>query len=86
MEDRNWLFLIEAVTSQGPVSPKRKFELHNVLSDCAADLVYVNAFLDFGEFKRHVHDIACETEVWIAENSDHMIHFNGDQFLGPPLR
>lgn len=83
LQDRNWLVLIEAVTSHGPVSPKRKFELDNVLSDCSADLVYVSAFLDFAEFKRHLHDIAWETEVWIAENPDHMIHFNGDKFLGP---
>ena len=83
LEERNWLFLIEAVTSHGPVSPKRKFELDKVLEDCSADLVYVSAFLDFAEFRRHVHDIAWDTEVWIAENPDHMIHFNGDKFLGP---
>ncbi|MFS2517149.1 MULTISPECIES: BsuBI/PstI family type II restriction endonuclease [Parabacteroides] len=28
-------------------------------------------------------DIAWETEVWIAENPGHMIHFNGDRFIGP---
>ena len=24
-----------------------------------------------------------DTEVWIAELPEHMIHLNGDQFMGP---
>jgi type II restriction enzyme len=80
---RNWLFLIEAVTSHGPVSPKRKVELEKALAGCKAEPVYVSAFPDFKEFRRHIDNIAWETEVWIAENPDHMIHFNGDKFLGP---
>lgn len=83
LKERNWLFLIEAVTSHGPVSPKRKFELDEVLRESAAELIYVSAFPDFSEFRKHVHDIAWETEVWIAENPDHMIHFNGEKFLRP---
>lgn len=75
------LFLIEAVTSHGPVSPKRKRELDAVLTDCPLTRVYVSAFPDFSEFKAHLTDIAWETEVWIAEIPDHMIHFNGDKFL-----
>ena len=82
-EDRNWLFLVEAVTSHGPVSPKRVEELEVTLEGCTAERVYVTAFLDFQEFKRHLEDIAWETEVWVAEIADHMIHFNGDKFLGP---
>ncbi len=27
--------------------------------------------------------IAWESEVWIAEEPMHMIHFNGERFLGP---
>ena len=53
-EDRNRLFLIEAVTSHGPVSPKRIEELEVTLKDCAATRVYVSAFPDFQQFKRHV--------------------------------
>lgn len=82
-EERNWLFLIEAVTAHGPVSPKRHHELEKVLESCPADRVYVSAFPDFKEFRRHAHDIAWETEVWIAQNPTHLIHFNGDKFLGP---
>ncbi|MCX6272220.1 MAG: BsuBI/PstI family type II restriction endonuclease [Bacteroidetes bacterium] len=80
---KNWLFLIEAVTSHGPVSPKRMIELEDFLKDCKVGKVYVSAFPDFKEFKRHTNDIAWETEVWIVEAPDHMIHFNGDKFLGP---
>ena len=82
-EDRKWLFLIEAVTSHGPVSPKRWVELEEAFIDCSVGLVYVTAFPDRAEFRKNAADIAWETEVWIANNPDHMIHFNGDRFLGP---
>ena len=80
---RNWLFLIEAVTSHGPVSPKRIIELEKLLKNCKVGKVYVTAFPDLKEFKRHTNEIAWETEVWLVEIPDHMIHFNGDKFLGP---
>lgn len=80
---RNWLFLVEAVTSHGPVSAKRQLELAAVLKRCKAGLVYVSAFANFREFKRHADHIAWETEVWIADMPDHLLHYNGDRFLGP---
>src|ERR1035437_4920454 len=80
---RNWLFLIEAVTSHGPVSPKRIVELEEFLKDCKVGKVYVTAFPDMTEFKKHSTNIAWETEVWLMEVPDHMIHFNGDKFMGP---
>lgn len=81
--NRNWLFLIEAVTSHGPVSPKRLLELEDFLKDCKVGKVYVTAFPDMGEFKKHSSNIAWETEVWLMDVADHMIHFNGDRFMGP---
>lgn len=80
---KNWLFLIEAVTSHGPVSPKRIIELEELLKDCKAGKVYVTAFPDFAEFKKHSTKIAWETEVWVVDFPEHMIHFNGDRFIGP---
>jgi len=80
---KNWLFLIEAVTSHGPVSPKRIIELEEFLKDCKAAKIYVTAFPDFSEFKKHSNNIAWETEVWLADVPEHMIHFNGDKFMGP---
>ncbi len=82
-EKKNWLFLIEAVTTHGPVSPKRHAELEVALRRCSAGRVYVTAFMDFSTFKKYASDIVWESEVWIAEFPSHMIHFNGDKFLGP---
>lgn len=80
---KNWLYLIEAVTSHGPVSPKRIVELEELLKDCKAGKVYVSAFPGFVEFKKHLTNIAWETEVWIMDFPGHMIHFKGDKFFGP---
>ncbi len=82
-ENRQWLFLIEAVSSHGPISPKRWLEFEEAFKDCKAGLVYVTAFPDRAEFRKNAANVAWETEVWIADNPDHMIHFNGDRFLGP---
>ncbi len=82
-EAKNWLYLIEAVTSHGPITPKRIVELEEFLKDCKAGKIYVSAFPDFSEFKKHTSEIAWDTEVWIMEFPKHMIHFNGDRFLGP---
>ncbi len=82
-ERRGWIFLVEAVTTHGPVSPKRHAELESMLKDCPARRVYVTAFMDFAGFKKYASEIVWESEVWIAEFPDHMIHFNGDNFLGP---
>jgi len=80
---RGWLFLVEAVTSHGPVSPKRHAEIERMLSHCQVERVYVTAFVSKSDFRKCAADIAWETEVWIAESPDHMIHFNGPKFLGP---
>lgn len=80
---KNWLYLIEAVHSSGPISEIRLIQLEKLTENCKADIVYVTAFLDRKKFRQFMADIAWETEVWIADNPDHMIHFNGDKFLGP---
>ena len=83
VEDKKWLVLIEAVTSHGPVDSKRYIELEELFSNVSADKVYITAFPDKKTFTHYVQDIAWETEAWIADNPTHMIHFNGDKFLGP---
>ncbi|MFA6187156.1 MAG: BsuBI/PstI family type II restriction endonuclease [Phycisphaerae bacterium] len=80
---QKWLFLIEVVTSHGPMSAKRVFELKKILSSSSRGLVFVSAFPNFEAFRKHLKDIAWETEVWIAEIPDHLIHYNGHKFLGP---
>ena len=74
---------MEAVTSHGPVTPKRIRELRAVFRGCTVGLVFVTAFLDRSSFARYLGEIAWETEVWIAEEASHLIHFNGERFLGP---
>lgn len=82
-KERQWLYLIEAVHSSGPLSEVRLLELKENLKSCKVPMVFVTAFLTRGEFRKWAADIGWESEVWIADNPDHMIHFNGDKFLGP---
>ncbi len=79
----NWLILIEAVTSHGPVNIKRHNELKDLFKRSTAGLVFVTAFLDRKAMVKYLGEIAWETEVWVADNPSHMIHFNGERFLGP---
>ena len=83
VEDKRWLVLIESVTSHGPVDSKRYIELEELFSNVSANKVYIFAFPDKKTFTHYVQEIAWETEAWIADNPTHMIHFNGDKFLGP---
>jgi len=82
-EKKNWLVLIEAVTSHGPVNPKRMSELKKLFKGCKAGLVFVTAFIDRQSMLKHLDEISWETEVWVAESPTHLIHFNGERFLGP---
>ena len=81
--EKNWLYFIEAVTSVGPMEPKRIKEIEEMTEDVTAGKIYVTALLDFKTFKKFSESLAWETEAWIADMPDHMIHLNGDKFLGP---
>jgi hypothetical protein len=80
---RGWLLLVESVTSHGPVDGKRHDELMDLFRASSAPLVYVTAFPSRRGMARFLPDIAWETEVWVADSPDHLIHFNGDRYLGP---
>ena len=82
-EEKNWLYFIESVTSVGPMEPKRIKEIEEMTTSVTAGKIYVTAFLDFKTFKKFSERLAWETEVWIADMPDHMIHLNGAKFLGP---
>ena len=84
-EDKDWLYFIESVTSVGPMEPKRIKEIEEMTTGVKAGKIYVTAFLDFKTFKQFSESLAWETEVWIADMPDHMIHLNGDKFLGPRI-
>jgi len=80
---REWLLLCEAVTSHGPVDGKRHQELEKLFKDSKAGLVYVSAFPDRATMRKYLADIAWETEAWAADAPTHLMHFNGERFLGP---
>ena len=82
-EDKNWIYFVESVTSVGPMDPKRILEITEMTKDITAGKIFVTAFLDFKTYKRFAEELAWETEVWIAELPEHMIHLNGDRFMGP---
>ncbi len=80
--DKDWIYFVEAVTSVGPMSPKRILEISEMKKDVTAGKIYITAFPDFKTFKKFSEELAWETEVWISEMPDHMIHLNGDKFMG----
>jgi hypothetical protein len=80
---KNWLLLVESVTSHGPVNGKRHAELAKLFANSTAGLVYVTAFPTRAIMSRYLGEIAWETEVWVADAPSHLIHFNGARFLGP---
>lgn len=82
-EDKDWIYFVESVTSVGPMDPKRIVEIGQMTSKVSAGMIFVTAFLDFKTFKKFSESLAWETEVWIADMPEHMIHLNGDKFLGP---
>ena len=81
--EKDWLILIEAVTSHGPINPKRKIELEKLFKHSRAGLVLVTAFLSRKAMVEYLPEISWESEVWVAESPSHLIHFNGERFLGP---
>lgn len=83
LSDKRWLVLVESVTSHGPVDSKRRIELAKLFASAKGDKVYISAFPDKRTFARFASDVAWETETWVADNPTHMVHFNGDKFLGP---
>lgn len=82
-EEKNWVYLVEAVHSSGTISDVRLFELKQLTKECKADIIFITAFLNRKTFQKFVKELAWETEIWIAESPDHIIHFDGEKFLGP---
>lgn len=82
-QTKNWLYLIEAVTTANPITELRRQSLLELTQACTTGVVFITAFPDRATYRKFARDIAWETEVWIADAPEHMIHFNGDKFLGP---
>lgn len=82
-EDKDWIYFIEAITSVGPMDSKRVVEIDAMTRDVNSGKIYISAFLDFATYRKFSNQLAWETEVWIADMPEHMIHLNGNKFLGP---
>lgn len=82
-EDKDWIYFIESVTSVGPMNPKRILEISEMTKNVKSGKIFVTAFQTFSIYKKFSEELAWETEVWISEMPDHMIHLNGDRFMGP---
>ena len=82
-KSKDWILLLEAVTSHGPVDAKRRQELSELFQNVKDKLVFVTCFLNKSDMSKYISEISWETEVWVAEAPDHLIHFNGERFLGP---
>ena len=81
--EKNWVYFIEAVHSSGEVSEFRRRALMRLAQECKFGVIFITAFQSRKLFRKFVPSIAWETEVWIAEEPDHVIHFDGERFLGP---
>jgi adenine-specific DNA-methyltransferase len=81
--DKDWLILAESVTSHGPVDGKRHGELAELFREAKPGLVYLTAFPDRATMRIYLADISWESEVWVASDPTHLIHFDGKRFLGP---
>ncbi|MEG1566254.1 MAG: BsuBI/PstI family type II restriction endonuclease [Anaerovoracaceae bacterium] len=82
-EDKDWIYFIECVTSVGPMDPKRVIEISEMTKNVTSGKIFVTAFQNFNVFKKFSDSLAWETEVWISDMPEHMIHLNGDKFMGP---
>jgi len=81
--NKNWIVLIEAVTSGGSIDAKRHKELNDLFKRPGIGIIFVTAFPDRKTLSKYLSNIAWETEAWVAESPSHLIHFNGERFLGP---
>jgi len=74
---------MKRTNGSNPISKLRHLALEKFTAGCALPKVYVSVFASRTEFKRWLMDISWETEVWLVDSPDHLIHFNGDRYLGP---
>nr|WP_294554379.1 BsuBI/PstI family type II restriction endonuclease [uncultured Rhodopila sp.] len=82
-QTRNWLFLITAEHPSANLTLSGHQHLREELKKCRAARVYVAAFATRREFRRRAADIVWNTRVWIAEEPEHLIHFDGGCLVGP---
>lgn len=75
------LYFIEAGGAHRAITCKRKKVFEQICKNCNVARMHVTAFPDFRMYGKYASHIAWETEVWIAEMPEHMIHYNGDRYV-----
>jgi DNA (cytosine-5)-methyltransferase 1 len=85
VQEKGWVFFVEAVTSFNPISDMRREQLrrHAQTKGMNHKIIFVTAFPDRKTFAKFSQQIGWETEVWIASHPAHMIHFDGKRYLQP---
>ena len=83
-EDKNWIYFVESVTSVGQMDPKRLVEIGQMTGSYSRNDFRHSIFLDFKTFKKFSREVGMGDrglDSW--EEPEHMIHLNGNKFLGP---
>lgn len=83
LPSKGWVFLMEACSTHGPIDVTRKNELAKLFENCRESIVYVSCFPSRKIMQKFLGSLAWETEAWCADSADHMIHLDGEKFLGP---
>lgn len=81
--DKGWLFLVEACNSEGVFDERRRSRLADLLGPRFPNMIFITCFNSRNEMKQWLPQLAWETEVWVADDPDHMIHLDGAKYLSP---
>lgn len=82
---RTYIF-IEAYHSTGPFTIDRVNAIKS-LCQCAegTEAAFITAFDSTTKMLKHYKEVAWDTDIWSADEPTHLVHKNGDKFIGRPL-
>lgn len=82
-ENHKRVLFVEAYNSTGAFTVDRVREIES-FCHCSpeTEVAFVTAFTDMKTALRVFPEIAWDTDIWIVDDCTHMIHKNGDKFLG----
>ena len=70
------MFLVEVIGAGGLLNSTRCAELRRGLRGFRLKLVFITASASRSELRDRLHEIAWQTHVWIANEPNHIIHFD----------
>lgn len=82
----NCVIFIEAYHSTGPFTLDRVNAI-KALCHCreGMEAAFITAFDTTTKMLKHYKEVAWDTEIWSADEPTHLVHKNGDKFIGRPL-